>query len=344
MKKDRIVKLLNILHARNITPSEDWVRCSCLFAHHNHASKRDNNPSSGISIHPNKSIYHCYGCGVSLPIDAALFELFLLNKAEGIIDPSVVDARIFLDSESSEYYVYEEPDTLEPKKSFYDFTEGWLKGFSSAFSYEPALEYLRSRMGGPVPDQVIKDFDIRFDQARWMVGFPYRESKNNKVAGMRGRSIDVSVNTDETKKKFRHHDYPYAGHNNTSLIWYRANALDSSKPLIVVEGEFDAARVYQQYRNVTALLTAHASPEKMNYLCQFTKGIYWFSDSDDAGQKSRLRARKYFEEQGILFKDLFVPEDLQQEDGKKVKDPGATPAKYLKYILKEHMAVDDLII
>ena len=337
MKKDKVIKLLSILKAKNVLPLESWVKCSCLFAKHTHKSGKDNNPSSGISFDTNLNMYNCYSCGTKMPISDALFELFRLNRQADIVDPNVITAMTFLDDMESEDYLHEDTPFEEDayKKEFYDFGEGWLNGFSSVFNFPKAMDYLKNRKGGAVPDRVIKELDLRYDQPKQLIGFPYREWDHNKVAGMRGRSIDPIINSDDTKKNDRHRDYKYPDKNNTSLVWYRANALDPSKPLVVVEGEFDSARVYQLYRNVTALLTANASPQKMLQLCQFTEGVYWFTDSDDPGQKSRVRAREFFEKNGVNFEDMIPPEGF--------KDPGEMPIKFLKYVLKEHLTLDETI-
>ena len=342
MKRDRVIKLLQILKAKNITPADDWIRCSCIFAHHKHASGKDNNPSSGVSIHNSKSIYNCYSCGSSMPVDDALMELLILNKVEGIPNQNVVAALAFIGGEFNDDYVYEEEDEEEDHKLFYDYGEPWLNSFYPVTTSATAMEYLAKRKGGPVPLRVVQELDLRVDMARPYIGFPYRESKNKRVAGMRGRCFDATINSDSTLKNKWHYDYNYNKHNNTSLVWYRASELDPSKPLVVVEGEFDAARVYQQYRNVTAILTALVSAEKMSTLCQFSS-VLWFSDSDKAGDISRKKARDYFESQKVDFFDLKVPEDLSDEDGKPVKDAGATPAKYMKYILREHVDLDEFI-
>jgi hypothetical protein len=273
---------------------------------------------------------------MTMPIDDALFELLRLNRQSDIVDPNVVAAISFISDADSESYIHEElPFELDKKKDFYDFSDDWLNGFSSVFSFPKAMDYLRGRKGGPVPDRVIKELDLRYDQPKQLVGFPYREWDNNKVAGMRGRCIDPLINSNDNLKSKRHHDYVYDKKNNTSLVWYRANQLDPDKPLIVVEGEFDAARVYQLYRNVTALLMANASPPKMQQLCQFSKGIYWFTDRDEPGFKSRARAREFFEKNSVNFEDIIPPEGF--------KDPGEMPVKVLKYLLKEHLTLDEII-
>jgi DNA primase len=119
------------------------------------------------------------------------------------------------------------------------------------------------------------------------------------------------------------------------LVWYRESKLDATRPVIVVEGQFDCGRIYQQYRNVTALLTASANAKKMEKLLYFPE-ILWMSDNDKAGQDSRAKARDFYTSKGVSFRDIFVPEDY--------KDPDLIPANLLKYILKEFVTLDELIV
>lgn len=338
MKIEKVSNVLKIINAENVTHNDTWFKFSCIFSKHTHYSGKDSNPSAGVTIDVGRSIYNCFSCGKVMPLDSALFDLLMLNKECEIPSPQIVKALDYiasLDDDEIDLSDFDYDDKPITKDTFFEFPEVWLQSFSPVTSSTPALDYLFSRKGGGLPLEVLKDFDIRFDNARQMICFPYREPKKDRVAGMRGRSIDPGVNSDNTKKKFRHYDYSYKDHNNTSLIWYRANKLDTTKPLIVVEGEFDCARVYQQYRNVTALLTANVSEVKKNLLCSFTNGIIWLSDNDKAGVDSRNNARKYFEKQGIKFDDLILPEDF--------KDPYEMPIKYYKSFLQELVDVDALI-
>lgn len=318
MNRPNVKKLLSILKAKNIDDREDWVRCSCIFARHRHKGT-DANPSAGIFVTSGgTSFYHCFGCGTSGPISNILFELLSLNRAAGIESPQIPKALAFLEDE--DVFSYDPEEYTEDVKQVSPFPEKWLGSFSKLASSPRGLEYVKGRR---VPDQVIEDFDLRFDNALQAVGFPYKD-KLGRIAGMRGRLVDGG-----------HHDYSYNKRNNTQLVWFRESTLDADKPLVVVEGQFDNARVYQQYRNVTALLTAHAAIEKLSRLLVFPE-ILWMSDNDTAGGDSWEAAREYYHGKVPITRIDFSAHG--------VKDPDALPAHAIKYLLREYVDLDPLLV
>lgn len=337
MTRDNIVKLLKILKAKNIdNDKSEWVMCSCLFAKYKHKKGTDSNPSGGIKI-GNGSYYHCFGCGTSGDITSILFDLLYLHKTHGIPAPEIAQAFSFLEDEdvfTFEPLEYTEADT-ENLNTFVEFPSGWAEQHSSVFNSKLASAYLTDRK---VPQQIWTDFNLRYDNVKQMIIFPYKNA-NGKVAGGRGRSVNPNCD-----KKYRHYDYSYTdpvtgkSKNNTSLVWYRESqlSLDDPKPLIVVEGQFDAARIYQQYRNVTAILTALVSEKKLEKLLMMCTEVLWMSDNDDAGIASRENAREFFTKKNFPYRDIYLPEDY--------KDPDMVPPNFLKYLLNDYVELDPLIV
>ena len=325
MTRDNLVKLLKILKAKNIiTNREGWVDSSCLFAKHKHQSGKDSSPSAGFKIEQGKSRYWCFTCGSYGDVGDVLTELLVLNKMQGWESPEIAAAFYFIENEDIFTFEPMDYEDTSDKKVFFEFPAGWLDNFSPVANVPSAVAYLESRI---VPKQIWTDFDLRFDHAKQAILFPYKNT-NGKLAGARGRIIDPM-------SKNKHYDYSYKSKNNTSLTWYRESELDETKPLVVVEGEFDCSRVYQQYRNCTAILTALVSDPKLERLLYFPE-ILWMSDNDKAGLQSREKARAFFESKNRVFNDLFVPEEY--------KDPDLMPPRILKYILKEFVGVDELIL
>ena len=309
---------------------------SCLLAKHKHKSGKDSTASCGVSISSGgKSVIHCFGCGTSGEITGVLFELLMLNRQQEIPSPHIVKALEYMDLE--DMFVFD-PDEHWGISSvngdiegglgmvFTPFPDTWLNSFSSATKSSVAMAYLKSRN---VPDRVIEDFDLRFDHAKQAVGFPYYNAYKGKLAGMRGRIVDLM-----SAKK--HHDYSYDGKNNTSVTWFRESKLTGEKPVVVVEGQFDCARVYQAYRNVTAILTAYPSELKMDFLLKFPE-IIWFSDNDAAGLGSAKKAEDYFKSKG---RKIYV---VKYNEGDP-KDPDGFDPKMLKYYLSDYVPMDELIL
>lgn len=316
------------MHAKNIKDHDEWVMFSCLFAHHNHASGKDSTASAGIHITAGgASIYNCLACKVSGEITRILLELYALNKKSDIPSPHIATALEYMDEEDIFVYDPDEYTEDEKVKGFVEFPDFWLKGFPSALACPEAMAYLKGRN---VPDKVILDFDLRFDHARRAVGFPYYDEMHKKLAGMRARMIDPS-----SEKK--HHDYLYNSVNNTHTTWFRESKLDVEKPVVVVEGQFDCARVYQAYRNVTAILTAFPTKRKLEHLLQFDR-IVWFSDNDTAGLKSSKDAFDYYRANHGIKIDLVRYQECDP------KDPDSLDPKLLKYYLSEYVEMDDLIL
>lgn len=172
MKENKLNNVLQLVGAENLTPGNGWFKFSCLFARHTHYSGKDSSPSAGVTIDVGVSIYNCFSCGTKMPIDAALTELLVLNKQEGIDNSRVVAALDFITSSEDELI---DPSDFyfddEKKNNFFEFPETWLQSFSPVESSKPALEYIANRKGGGLPLQVLKDFDVRFDNARQMVCF-----------------------------------------------------------------------------------------------------------------------------------------------------------------------------
>lgn len=328
MNRGKVKQLLKSLKAKNISDHDEWVMFSCIFAHHTHASGKDSSASAGISLSSGgTSNYHCFSCGASGAVTNVLLELYALNKKDGIPSPHIATALEYMDEEDIFVYDADEYPEDDKVKGFVEFPDFWLKGFPSALACPEAMAYLKGRN---VPDKVIVDFDLRFDHARKAVGFPYYDEMHKKLAGMRARIIDPS-----SEKK--HHDYLYNSVNNTHTTWFRESKLNVDKAVVVVEGQFDCARVYQAYRNVTAILTAFPTKRKLEHLRRFPY-IVWFSDNDTAGLKSSKDAFEYYQSNHDVKIDI-----VKYQEGDP-KDPDSLDPKMLKYYLSEYVEMDDLLL
>ena len=305
---------------KNVSYSGSAVVMSCPYAAvHPHLHKHgDANPSFNIYKPDNGPVKgYCHGCHngdelylmlYTLQYRAKLYELDLpqYGKALGLLaSADVVDYAAIT-------------CTDDAAKVFTPFPENWLKSFSTVDKTPAAVEYLNSR--GVTPE-LAKKLELRFDNAKWMVGFPYR-SVDGKLAGMRGRSIDPTAVT-------RHFDYKYNDCNNAGFVWFNGDKIDPSQYVVVVEGQFDLCSVLRVYPNVVALLTSTASHEKMALLANNPQGVVWLTDNDSAGISSRTKARTYFESVGTPFADAYVP------TGK--KDPAECSSAELEKVLADAM-------
>ena len=238
---------------------------------------------------------------------------------------------------------YDKPVAKAPTKKgsagvFHHYPDGFLntKRFPSAFTSEIAMNYLHSR---GVPDWVVTDLDIRYDDYLRMVCFPYF-AKAGVLAGVRGRSVydDQAVRLAYAKSKgftkdMKHYCYTFKDnegtrYSNTATTWYLQSQLSKKTyPVILCEGAFDAARIFAHYDNVTAIFTQTPSDKKLSFFSKMGKGggIIFLGDNDlgEDGKPTkqsiltRTTVRDYFQSRNIPFMDAYLPADI--------KDPASFP-------------------
>ena len=216
--------------------------------------------------------------------------------------------------------------TVFKAKEFMSYSEAWLASFPPALQNQVVAEYLHSR---GLSDLTIKALDIRaycysFNGLNYLYAcFPYRNIEG-VLAGMRGRCLSHhSEYTDAATeargwKLLKHRPIkPKDYESNEGLVWYREDSLDLSKPVIIVEGQFDAAAVFPIYDNVTCLFTASASPSKLSFFIS-SAGVIILLDNDKEGSpahqkiiNSRNKMGKYYTVQKTKFLQAYYPKDCK---------------------------------
>lgn len=261
---EEVLNELNITIHRK-TSTNFIVRC---FHPENHKNG-DKNPS--MSIHREKGMFHCWSCGYSGHISKVYRER--TGKSVGSYKPN-----------NPAYINY--ADNLEEKKmDEIVMVEGRLE---SVYSNDHAMEFLRSI--GIYNDEVIDDFKIKFSKkSEWqsmsdtdkpitfynriMIPVYY----DNKLINIEGRDI--------TGKATRKVLYP---RGSTSDMLFNIEKVNSSTPLIIVEGIKDLLKVYQVHQNVVSMFTSQWTERKIELLRKkgFTDNIILFIDNDEAGYQS----------------------------------------------------------
>lgn len=347
--------MLDILGITTHTDSGDWINTPCLFKEHNH--KNSVSTKSKARINSTGEGYRCFSCGFTWKGDAdsLLLKLRNMNTDEGLDNTKVkaaldyvrtnkVPVGITLDNSlnSTQFKVGtshqnnpegDTPSLSTSTSSMVFFPKSYLnkmpsvvsKSSSGKYIHQEAVDYLSSRR---VPMQVVLDFDIRYDYEYKRIVFP--NYNNNKVLlGLKGRYIyyNPAISNIDKYKVYRHSPNYTDPKSNSSLLFFRHYQLDKKKPLILVEGEFDVARIYQSYRNVTCIEGVHIPPKKLEFLKKFKTLIYIpDNDKDGLGNVSKLIA--------ILpnIKVLNLPSVY--------KDASATPAKEIRELLSPHLQLD----
>jgi DNA primase len=157
---------------------------------------------------------------------------------------------------------------------------------------------------------LIHHLQVLWDDVRKMVVFPYYNVYTN-LAGARGRSA--------VETGMKHFDYTYGGINNAALVWYNEQCLNLPGPVVVVEGQFDVAKVLERYPKVVGNLTAKPRLVKVKKLTH-SPGMILIPDNDETGRASE---KKYSE----LCNQLQLPMAVVRLSG--VKDPGECHPDYL---------------
>ena len=324
------VGILKVLGVPYQDSGDGWLSIPCLFAKHTHSGGVDSKPSARFN--PTGTGYKCFACNESYGKPSTiLYSLLTMNAEAGINSNKVLAALEYLktnklpDDDKVEKQAPKEPAAFMkfPKKEFLD-------KFPRALKCRESLAYLVTRK---LPRQAIEDFDIRFDPESRRVLFPYFLSPSN-CAGAEGRlSFDPPKDFKAQNQAPRYISYRWNDKTNKSRVWFRQSELRLRKPVIVVEGCFDAIRVYCHYRNVTAMLGSFPSKTKLEYLSKF-KHIFWMADNDMAGDDSKEHIAKIFPPTKITFID--VPSGY--------KDAADMPSAEVRGLLSQFLAPDAAIL
>lgn len=251
-----------------------WVTARCPLAFWTHKTGKDSNPSFGVNVQSGS--FNCFSC-LSGTLEALVGTLELYEKqkpsgkARDYQQARDLIAGLELDPPLPEYGAASEAD-----KVFYEWSEFWLESFIRSVDSTDARKYLHGRL---VTDEEQIKYDLRWDSERKMIVCPFRNVWG-KLAGARGRS---------TKDwGLAHYDYKFNGQDNSKLVLYNEHVIPAAvaahKPVVLVEGQFDAVAVARVYPYVVANMTAKPTPEKAATLSNCPDGVLLMLDNDDTGK------------------------------------------------------------
>lgn len=317
MNVDEVQLLLTLLGGKVSHHTHKWVTCSCIFAPWRHEGGVDKNPSGAMSItNKTPTQYNCFSCDSHGSPDLMYREIKLLNELRPKIKLDKKSILKILWGESSSLEMgFQLPDyETEINKGppdLYPFSENWWEGFPSAQNH-PYME----RRG--IDPKVAHELEVKLDFIRHRVLFPVRDW-SGVLMGAHGRAF-----LDDVEPK--HYAYPrdgdFQGERNPS-IWMGEHHVDLEKPVILVEGQFDYAKVYPFYKNVLAGLTTQMSIEKLKRIKSASEIITIF-DHGVGGGKGRKRINKFFKK--VPHQHELVP--------KKYGDLGACPDDVVYNLLR----------
>jgi DNA primase len=158
-------------------------------------------------------------------------------------------------------------------------------------------------------------FDFRYDSSKHRIGVPIRNFVG-KLVGFVGRSL-ISLP--------KYFVYPWYGESN-GHIWLGEHWVDLNEPVILVEGLFDAARVYEVKSNVLASLGSQLTHTKLKRI-HTTPYVFTLYDNDVAGDNARRKVSNYFGKNNV--RHLRLPGEI--------KDPGDASVETLEQVFQKEL-------
>lgn len=315
MKREHIPAFLKALGCKvpGLQPRADWVISECPLGPWNHEDGKSSPGVFGIRCEPGDSFTNCFACGWHGTQRDLILTIRTKRKnapTERNIDLAAA-VQLVAQAEEQTSYLNTNPNLDEilfggaAVKELLPFPETMLKGLPAISDAKMGVAYVESR-GMHLP--TLAQMDVRFDPFRKRVVWPVRDFKG-RLMGLHGRSIIKGV---EPRYKMYPFKQPDGSNWTNAKVWLGEHWVDLLKPIIVVEGPVDLARVRRFYANTVCPLFATPSVEKLKRMADAPE--WWtFLDRGTGGTIGRKRIEN-------LFKDTMVVGHLIPPEHR--KDPG----------------------
>lgn len=330
MKKSKVEALLPLIGSKVTGHRSMWVLGSCPYAPWRHETG-DANPSFGIRADDTKkSIFKCFSCNMAgdlLHLQLTLNEYLHKDKLPQYKMGSALD--LIGDEMADLEFDTNIPDYVEtsPLVDFV-FPEKWLASFKPVAVFPEAVAYLASR---GIQKTLYRALDLRYDPFLKRVCFPYRNAKK-ELMGLQGRYAAKTI----PKDTLRYYFYRHQGHLNQQC-WMGEDHMNLDKPLVLVEGPMDYAKVFQVYPNVVAAFSSGISQDKFFRIADAAEIITFF-DAGKGGDAAREATKKFFKH----LKDVKHTPLLHLIPPNAETDPGAMSAAEVAHHLVEYVKLDFL--
>ena len=248
METTELKSLLDKMGLRRVTQRNNNLMACCPF-------HKENNPSWGISV-SEPHFYGCFGCGAK----GTLFTLLIKIGGYSASKSAQLTNRI-----ETEFNL---PTFGDARKGINTIDYRLLYPFQLT---KTAIQYLRKR---GVDLVTAEKTELTFDHVQERVLFPWKYM--GLLIGVTGRSIDP----DNRVKTL-----PYFGTMKGQCPYFPSGSIDIKSPLVIVEGEIDALRVYQAgFPNVCAVGFGRLSKDQAALiLASGVREIIVFTDDDHTG-------------------------------------------------------------
>jgi 5S rRNA maturation endonuclease (ribonuclease M5) len=213
-------------------------------------------------------------------------------------------------------------DVLFGKAGLHEFPNWWLDSFPLWHECAFVKQYLAKR---GISSEVARQLRLRGDPNQMRVCWPVRDFKGT-LRGLHGRAVQDAVEP-------RYRMYVQAGQKNP-IVWLGESWVDQSKPIVVVEGPVDLAKVYQVYRNVVSPLYSNPSIDKLKRMADAFQWVTFF-DKGKGGDTGRAKI------DNVFGKTHIIAHVLPSED---FKDPGEMGVHDIAEVLDNHVKLDDFLL
>lgn len=300
-----------IVEANKIKKSGDWIVFKCPF-------HDDEHPSFGINV--NNGAYNCFACE-----SKGNFSNFVKYFGADIT------ALPFLDvPRDSSYKEAREKAIASLKKSIKkdnDFYKGKFVTLYEALkknnNNKYALKILRYVTNRNVSLNTVRKLEmgyIKYGIYKNRVVIPVKDYRNNNILWYEGRTI----NNDYSVPKYWRPNNSEPG----ATLYNYYNIIQNSYT-IVVEGIFDAIKLYDCKLSGVCIFSSNVSDKQYALLSSFNKVVFAF-DGDEAGRQAYKKVLK----QILLYKDVGMGFEIYRAKLPKNKDVADLSYKKIKKIIK----------
>ena len=322
MSPEKTIKFLKLLGAK-VPASQTrggWIISSCPLGSWQHEHGKSNAGAFGVKKEQGDPLSTCFSCGWHGSLRDLTMYMSYLNKRDHRVDVAFKEANALIDVAESEAELnLDVPDIEEmlfgEKESLCVFPDWWLSSFAPVAGVGWAEDYLAQRAVSPAMALAL---DLRADLSQKRICFPVR-GFTGQLFGLHGRAVNEA-------DPIRYRMYRYAKRNNP-IVWYGEHWIDRTRPIVVVEGPFDAASVLRVYDNVTSPLFVNPSLDKIK---RMSDGLEWITlyDRGKGGDTGRAKVSK------ALHRDHVV-RHLEPPKGR--KDPGVMTVPELTEVLSPYV-------
>lgn len=296
MKPEKITILLPMIGSQKIGIRAGWVLATCPMKWRHDGDSH----AFAVSFDPKKKSWcKCLSCGYSGDLTDVLLDIrFGLRKFPEFavrFNLAMASPMVATEFEDMELIAADIPDFETPVvKHEQLFPELWLASFKSIHQFPEAVGYC---VGRGIESTTLKALDVRYDPSQKRVCFPFRNPKG-ELMGVQGRSL-------EKDSALRYYQYGYHGHRNMH-IWMGEDTLNLDQPVVLCEGPFDYAAIWQVYENVACSFTSGLSKAKVKRIGDADE-IITFYDHGKGGDAARGSIRRFLP--GYPIQDIIPTED-----------------------------------